>query len=102
VRYLLSHIIGVAICIVGVACLIYADVLTENTDPTAGGRLLMCVRGSVRPGSNRLLGDILVLAGATLYAVSNVCTEFFVKSFSRVEFLGMIGLFGSIISGLQL
>ncbi len=49
-----------------------------------------------------LLGDGLVLVSATLYAISNVCQEYTVKNLSRVEFLGMVGLFGSIISAIQL
>ncbi|XP_045153671.1 solute carrier family 35 member F2 [Echinops telfairi] len=53
-------------------------------------------------GSNVLIGDILVLGGASLYAISNVCEEYIVKKLSREEFLGMVGLFGTIISGLQL
>jgi solute carrier family 35 protein F1/2 len=45
---------------------------------------------------------MLVLFGAALYGVSNVGQEFVVRSFDRVEFLGMIGLFGCIINGIQL
>ena len=48
------------------------------------------------------MGDLLVLGGATLYGISNVCEEFIVKNLSRVEFLGMMGLFGSFFSGIQL
>ncbi|KAF3847143.1 hypothetical protein F7725_020171 [Dissostichus mawsoni] len=52
--------------------------------------------------SNILLGDGLVLISASLYAVSNVCQEYTVKNLSRVEFLGMVGLFGTIISTIQI
>lgn len=53
-------------------------------------------------GANKVLGDALVLGGAFLYAVSNVTEEFLVKSYSRVEYLGMVGVFGTLISGIQL
>lgn len=53
------------------------------------------------PGKDRFLGDMLCLAGAFLYGVSNVAQEFVVKTFDIVEFLGMIGLFGSFVSGAQ-
>jgi len=53
-------------------------------------------------GSNTLIGDVLCLSGAALYGISNVAEEFLVKKFSRIEYLGMIGLFGSLISGVQL
>lgn len=49
-----------------------------------------------------MLGDVLVLLAASLYAISNVCEEYIVKNVSRMEFLGMLGLFGTIISGLHL
>ncbi|CAB1352310.1 unnamed protein product [Coregonus sp. 'balchen'] len=52
--------------------------------------------------SDVLLGDGLVLVSAALYAVSNVCQEYTVKNLSRGEFLGMMGLFGTLISGIQL
>ena len=37
-----------------------------------------------------------------MYGVSNVAQEFVVKNFSRAEFLGMIGFFGSFISAIQM
>lgn len=49
-----------------------------------------------------VIGDLLVLLAASLYAISNVGEEYIVKNLSREEFLGMVGLFGTIISGLQL
>lgn len=52
--------------------------------------------------ANILMGDCLVLISAALYAVSNVCQEYTVKNLSRVEFLGMVGLFGTIISSVQM
>ncbi|XP_021569353.1 solute carrier family 35 member F1 [Carlito syrichta] len=53
-------------------------------------------------GENKLVGDLLVLGGATLYGISNVWEEYIVRTLSRVEFLGMIGLFGAFFSGIQL
>ncbi|XP_048387017.1 solute carrier family 35 member F1 [Stegostoma tigrinum] len=87
VRYKALHFIGVGVCLLGMGCMVGADVLVGRHQGT---------------GDNKLLGDLLVLAGATLYGISNVCEEFIVKNLSRVEFLGMIGLFGSFFSGIQL
>ena len=50
---------------------------------------------------NELLGDFLSISGAFLYGCSNVAQEFIVRSFSKTEFLGMIGIICSIISGVQ-
>ncbi|KAJ7363595.1 hypothetical protein OS493_009755 [Desmophyllum pertusum] len=87
VRYQCIHYSGVLICLAGIACLVVADYY--------GSRYY----GS---GANQAIGDVLVLCGAIMYGVSNVAQEFVVKNFSRVEFLGMIGLFGSIISAVQM
>ncbi|MBN3303255.1 S35F1 protein, partial [Amia calva] len=87
VRYKAVHFIGVGVCLLGMGCMVGADVLVGRQQGF---------------GDHKLLGDLLVLAGATLYGISNVCEEFIVKNLSRVEFLGMIGLFGSFFSGIQL
>uniref|UniRef100_A0A8C5DLL6 Solute carrier family 35 member F2-like n=2 Tax=Gouania willdenowi TaxID=441366 RepID=A0A8C5DLL6_GOUWI len=85
-RYLPVHYVAVCVCILGVGTMVGADLLAGR-DP-----------GST---SNILLGDGLVLLSATLYAISNVCQEYTVKNRSREEFLGMVGLFGTIISTTQ-
>ncbi|KAI7739015.1 hypothetical protein M8C21_030548, partial [Ambrosia artemisiifolia] len=62
-------------------------------------------------GSNPVKGDLLVIAGATLYAICNVSEvskmgepvkEFFTKTADQVELLAMLGLFGAIVSGIQI
>ncbi|XP_076606834.1 solute carrier family 35 member F2-like [Chaetodon auriga] len=86
-RYRLVHFIAVTVCLLGVGAMVGADVLAGRD------------QGSTR---HVVLGDGLVLLSAVLYAVSNVCQEYTVKNLSRVEFLGMMGLFGTLISGVQL
>ncbi|XP_069496725.1 solute carrier family 35 member F2 isoform X2 [Ambystoma mexicanum] len=86
-RYRLIHFAAVAVCLGGVGTMVGADVLSGREQGT---------------GSNMLIGDGLVLLGASLYAVSNVCEEYIVKNLTREEFLGMLGLFGTFVSGIQL
>ncbi|XP_041663450.1 solute carrier family 35 member F2-like [Cheilinus undulatus] len=86
-HYRLVHYVAVCICLLGVGAMVGADLLSGRD------------QGST---SNILLGDGLVLLSATLYAVSNVCQEYTVKNLSRVEFLGMVGLFSTIISTIQM
>ncbi|XP_063348688.1 solute carrier family 35 member F2-like [Pelmatolapia mariae] len=86
-RYRLIHYVAVCICLLGVGAMVGADLLAGQD------------QGST---SNILLGDGLVLLSASLYAVSNVCQEYTVKNLSRVEFLGMVGLFSTIISTIQM
>ncbi|XP_078733305.1 solute carrier family 35 member F2-like [Lampetra fluviatilis] len=87
VRYRAGHVVAVALCLVGVGAMVGADRLTGRSQGEA---------------SNRALGDMLVVAGAVLYGVCNVCEEQLVRSQGRVEFLGAVGLFGTLISGVQL
>ncbi|KAF1378245.1 hypothetical protein PFLUV_G00188550 [Perca fluviatilis] len=86
-RYRLLHFVAVTVCLFGVGAMVGADILAERD------------QGST---SHVVLGDGLVLLSAALYAVSNVCQEHTVKNLTRVEFLGMMGLFGTLISGIQL
>ncbi|NXB93951.1 S35F2 protein, partial [Vidua chalybeata] len=86
-RYRLIHFVAVAICLLGVGTMVGADILSGRQEGE---------------GSDVVIGDVLVLLAASLYAISNVSEEYIVKNLSRVEFLGMVGLFGTIISGLQL
>ncbi|XP_018556378.1 solute carrier family 35 member F2 [Lates calcarifer] len=86
-RYRLVHFLAVMVCLLGVGAMVGADILAGRD------------QGST---SDVVLGDGLVLLSAVLYAVSNTCQEYTVKNLSRVEFLGMMGLFGTLISGIQL
>ncbi|XP_073299633.1 uncharacterized protein [Primulina huaijiensis] len=78
--------VGVVICVAGLVIVVFSDVHSAD-------------RAS---GSNPIKGDLLVIAGATLYGVSNVSEEFFVKSADRVELMAFLGTFGAIISAIQI
>ncbi|KAL5570432.1 hypothetical protein UlMin_027007 [Ulmus minor] len=84
-KYRFQKITGVAVCIAGLVLVVFSDV---HAGDRAGG-------------SNPRKGDILVIAGATLYAISNVSEEFLVKNADRVELMAMLGLFGAIVSAIQ-
>ncbi|KAK6168608.1 hypothetical protein SNE40_019805 [Patella caerulea] len=88
VKYHISHIIGAIICLIGIGGLILADVLAKN-------------HPDISQASNIPVGDVLCIFGAILYSVSNVGEEYVVKNFARSEFLGIIGIFGSFVSGIQ-
>ncbi|CAG7905344.1 unnamed protein product [Brassica rapa] len=85
-KYRLMKITGVVICILGVVMVVFSDVHA----------------GSRAGGSNPVKGDILVVAGATLYAVSNTTEEFLVKNANTVELMTFMGFFGAIISAIQI
>ena len=46
-------------------------------------------------------GDILCIGGAILYGISNVGQEYLVRKNGNVEFLAMISVFATFISGIQ-
>jgi solute carrier family 35 protein F1/2 len=84
-RYRVLHYIGAAVCIGGLALLVVAD--------DAGAQ-----RSS---DTNPLLGDVLVLIGALLYALGNVAQEHLLGHVSNAELLALLGVFGSIFSLVQ-
>lgn len=85
-KYGLRKFFGVGVCIAGIVLVIFSDVHASSR----------------ARGPNPLKGNLLVIAGATLYAVSNVTEEYFVKKSNRVEVMAMLGVFGAIISGIQI
>ncbi|KAJ9555449.1 hypothetical protein OSB04_010063 [Centaurea solstitialis] len=86
-KYRFKRIAGVVICIAGLVLVIFSDVHVADRSR----------------GSNPIKGDFLVIAGATLYAVSNVSEEFLVKrAADKVELMAMLGLFGAIFSAIQM
>ncbi|XP_071561976.1 solute carrier family 35 member F2 isoform X1 [Temnothorax nylanderi] len=90
VRYRMVHIVGVSVCLMGVGCLVWAGIDDNNPtgNPTATEK-------------NKLVGDMLCLGGAVLFSVTTVLQEFAVKTVDIVEYLGMIGFFGTILSCMQ-
>ncbi|GLV43692.1 hypothetical protein CBL_06982 [Carabus blaptoides fortunei] len=85
VRYRMIHIVAVSVCLLGVGCLVWADVEDQKTN-----------------GKNHLMGDMLCLGGAVLATVVTVLQELSVKTTDVVEYLGLLGLFGTIVSGAQM
>lgn len=85
-KYRFRKITGVVVCVAGLVMVVFSDV---HAGDRAGG-------------SNPRLGDVLVIAGSMLYAVSNVSEEFLVKNADRVELMAMLGFFGAIVSAIQI
>ncbi|XP_050214278.1 uncharacterized protein LOC126665502 [Mercurialis annua] len=85
-KYRFKKIVGALICIAGLVMVIFSDV--HSSDRSAG--------------SKPFVGDAFVIAGATLYAVSNVSEEFLVKNADMVELMSLLGFFGAIVSAIQI
>lgn len=79
------HYLAVFLCLFGLALMILQD-----------------WRKSAGEGTHRVVGDLMALGASVLYAVSNICQEVLVKHDDWKEFLGMIGIGGSVIAVVQL
>ncbi|XP_065585030.1 solute carrier family 35 member F2-like isoform X2 [Artemia franciscana] len=88
VRFKIIHIVGVSVSLMGIGCLVWAD--ADSSKEVDKGV------------ESRLTGDMVCMAGAFFYGVTNVAEEHFIKKYDQIEFLGMLGLFGTVISGFQL
>ncbi|KAI3746240.1 hypothetical protein L6452_08664 [Arctium lappa] len=84
-KYSLWQFFGAAYCVTGL-CLVLLS------DSGVGGE----------GGSNPILGDILVIAGTCFFALSNVSEEFCVKKVGRIEVITMLGLFGMLVSVVEM
>lgn len=89
-NYRINNIIGVMGCLLGCGLIVLADYLVHIEDTTSG------------IAKHRISGDLLCFFSSILYALSNVLSEIFIKESSKLEYLSMIGFFGSLISIVQM
>ncbi|KAI9040602.1 DUF914 domain membrane protein [Aspergillus affinis] len=88
VRYHITQVLGILICIGGMGVLIGSDHLTG----TNGGDIS---RG------NQIKGDLFALLGATFYGLANTGEEYFVSVQPMYEVLGQMAFWAMIINGTQ-
>ncbi|KAL8697655.1 MAG: hypothetical protein Q9201_007016 [Fulgogasparrea decipioides] len=90
VRYHLTQVAGILICVGGVGILIASDHITGASNP-----------GDPISKGNQVKGDLFALLGAACYGFSNVTEEFLVSKRPLYEVVGQIGFWGMIINGVQ-
>ena len=88
----LPHYVGVVLCLLGGAMTVYTDIGSGNGNTNTAD-------STTYP--HALSGDILALLAAVMFAMGDTISEYFVKNFDRLEYLGMLGLFGAIVTLLQ-
>jgi solute carrier family 35 protein F1/2 len=88
VRYHITQVAGIAICIGGMGILIASDHITGTNG------------GDISKG-NQLKGDLFALLGASFYGLTNTGEEYFVSKRPVYEVLGQMAFFGMIINGVQ-
>lgn len=98
------HFLGVGLCVVGLAVLVSSDFTSSSSGDGGeggGGRRLNAPAETVAGLPRAVAGDLLCFVGATMYAVCNISQEAVVKHLDRVEYLGQLGLWGTLVGALQ-
>ncbi|XP_047095151.1 solute carrier family 35 member F2-like [Lolium rigidum] len=86
-RYSFWQFLGAGTCVAGLGLVLLSDAKSPDEQD---------------PSKMPLLGDTLVIAGTVCYAFSNVGQEYCVKKNDRVELVAMFGLFGLLVSTIQI
>lgn len=86
VRYHWAQVVGILVCIGGMGVLISSDHISGSSG--TGGR-------------DQVKGDLFALLGSTFYGLTNVAEEYFVSKRPMYEVLGQLGLYATIIMGVQ-
>ncbi|KAF8633381.1 hypothetical protein AX17_004552 [Amanita inopinata Kibby_2008] len=84
-KYHWTQLLGVLICMGGLGLLVASDEITgKDWQALSKGK-----------------GDAFMVAGATLYGFTNATEEFLVRRRPLYEVVGLLGMFGFIINGIQ-
>jgi len=84
-KYHWTQFLGVFIAMTGLALQVASDHITDKDYPAA----------------NMVKGDIFMIIGATLYGFTNATEEKFVRASPLYEVVGQMGLWGTLINGIQ-
>lgn len=91
ITYKPIHLLGIAICISGLVCIVISDL----------GEVSSTSSSFQSAAKNQVLGDLMCIAGSVLYASSNVLQEKLVKNGKREVYMGNVGMCGIVIAGIQ-
>jgi solute carrier family 35 protein F1/2 len=91
-RYLKVHLLGVTACLCGMVANVYCDLEQAEDDSDK----------EAKEYPHLVLGDCLAILGGLGFGARDVLTERNVREFGGTcEYLGMIGLWGTVISAIQ-
>ncbi|XP_047339579.1 solute carrier family 35 member F2-like [Impatiens glandulifera] len=88
-KYSFWQLFGAVLCVLALGLVLFSDAADALLDNSGGGLL-------------SFLGDGMVIAGTLFFAMSNVGEEFCVKNRDRVEVVFMVGLYGLIVTIVQI
>ena len=90
-RYVVAHLFGAIVCLCGMSANVFTDFESEEKDNV-----------EAKEYPHLVLGDFLAMLGGLMFGARDVLTELSVKNFGGTnEYLGMVGLFGTLISFTQ-
>ncbi|KAI9567985.1 solute carrier family 35 member SLC35F1/F2/F6, partial [Boletus coccyginus] len=84
-KYHWTQVLGVVLSIVGLCLLVVSDLVT----------------GKDGHAERRGMGDALMIVAATIFGIANATEEFFVRRSPLYEVVGQLGMWGTLVSGLQ-
>jgi len=84
-KYHWTQILGILICLCGLGLTVASDFITDKNWPAL----------------NKGKGDAFMILGATLYGFTNATEEFFVRKSPLYEVVGQLGMWGTLINGIQ-
>jgi len=86
------HFLGVGLSLIGGFLTIWSDLEHKtNKLPAAGGGAF---------GVN--VGDFMAITAALLYGLGDAVSEYSIKHIDRKEYMGMLSVFGAVLTGVQL
>ena len=95
-RYRVLHYVGVVVCMVGVCLNVFQDYESDADAAESENDI------SVEEYPHKLWGDLCAITGGILYGLNDVLTELTVsKAGGTIEYLGILGVFGFLISLFQ-
>lgn len=103
------HYVGVCLCVAGGILTVWSDV--DHDDHVAGGAnlthyALTDANATTATATNeggasyRYIGDLLAVAAALAYGLGDTIAEYSIKHIDREEYLGMLGVYGVMFTGL--
>ncbi|KIK99792.1 hypothetical protein PAXRUDRAFT_432759 [Paxillus rubicundulus Ve08.2h10] len=84
-RYHWTQILGILVSVGGLGMLVASDMLTDKNYSAL----------------NKGKGDAFMIVGATLYGFTNATEEFFVRKRPLYEVVGQLGMWGTLVNGIQ-
>ena len=91
-NYLKVHLLGVAVCLCGMLANVFCDLSEEVEDNDK----------EAKEYPHLVFGDVLAILGGLMFGARDVLTENNVRKLDGTcEYLGMIGLLGTLISAVQ-